>query len=33
MNDKSLLIQEITNLLPMASFAMLEFVFYMLIKR
>ena len=30
MNEKSLLIEEIVKFLPLASFAMLEFVFYFL---
>lgn len=32
MNDKTILIEEIMKLLPMASWAVLEFVYYFLIR-
>ena len=32
MNDRTILIEAITNLLPLASFAVLEFIYYYLIK-
>lgn len=32
MNEKALLIEEIIRLLPLASFAGLEFVFYFLVR-